>query len=61
MPYISSSIRPALIVVALLFGAGVALRGLPTAAESARAVPPPALDEPANPQATSEVAILAAG
>ena len=61
MPYISSSIRPALIVVVLLFGAGLALRGLPTAAESARSIPPPALDEPADPQATSQVAVLAGG
>jgi peptide-methionine (S)-S-oxide reductase len=53
--------RPALIVAALLLAAGVALRGFPSAAESARLIPPPMLDEPANPHATSEVAILAGG
>jgi len=30
-------------------------------AESARSIPPPMLDEPANPTATSEVAVLAGG
>src|ERR1700680_3438480 len=53
--------RPALIFAALLLGAGIALRDVSSAAESARSVPPPALDTPANPQATSEVAILAGG
>jgi peptide-methionine (S)-S-oxide reductase len=53
--------RPALIVAALLLGAGIALRGFPSAAESARPIPPPALDEPASPTATSEVAVLAGG
>jgi len=57
----SSFLRPALIVAALLLGLGVALRGLPSAAESARPIPPPVLDEPANPEATSEVAVLAGG
>ena len=57
----SSFLRPALIAAALLLGLGVALRGLPSAAESARPIPPPALDEPADPQATSEVAVLAGG
>src|ERR1700755_2642767 len=47
--------------VALLLGGGLALRGLPSAAEAARSMPPPVLDEPTNPQATSEVAILAGG
>jgi peptide-methionine (S)-S-oxide reductase len=61
VPHAPSFIRPALIFVTLLLGLGLALRGSPTAAESARAIPPPALDEPANPQATSEVAILAGG
>jgi peptide-methionine (S)-S-oxide reductase len=56
-----SFLRPALIFAALLLGAGLALRGLPSAAESARPIPPPALDEPSNPQATSEVAVLAGG
>ena len=57
----SSFLRPALIAAALLLGLGVALRGLPSAAESARPIPPPVLDEPADPQATSEVAVLAGG
>ena len=62
MPQPSSLFRPLLIFTALLLGAGLALRGLPLAAESARSIPPPALDEPADPQATSEgVAILAGG
>ena len=62
MPQPSSFFRPLLIFTALLLGAGLALRGLPLAAESARSIPPPALDEPADPQATSEgVAILAGG
>ena len=43
----------------LLLGAGVAYRGLPAAAERARVVPPPVLDEPAS--ATSEMAVLAGG
>ena len=62
MPQPSSFFRPLLIFTALLLGAGLALRGLPLAAESARSIPPPTLDEPAYPQATSEgVAILAGG
>ena len=61
MPQISSFFRPALIFAALLLAAGLALRGLPSAAKSARSTPPPMLDEPANPQATSEVAVLAGG
>jgi len=62
VPQPSSLFRPLLIFTALLLGAGLALRGLPLAAESARSIPPPALDEPADPQATSEgVAILAGG
>ena len=62
MPQPSSFFRPLLIFTALLLGAGLALRGLPSAAESRRSIPPPVLDEPANPQATSEgVAILAGG
>ena len=31
---------------------GIALRDVPSAAESARSVPPPVLDTPANPQAS---------
>jgi len=61
VPQISSFFRPALIFAALPLAAGIALRGLPSAAESARSTPPPMLDEPANPQATSEVAVLAGG
>jgi peptide-methionine (S)-S-oxide reductase len=53
--------RPALIFAALLLGTVIALRDVPSAAESARSVPPPVLDTPANLQATSEVAILAGG
>ena len=37
------------------------MRDVPSAAESARSVPPSVFDTPANPQATSEVAILAGG
>jgi peptide-methionine (S)-S-oxide reductase len=61
MPQASPFFRPALIFAALLLGAGLVLRGLPSAAEGARSIPPPVLDEPANPPATSEVAILAGG
>ena len=60
MPQASHFIRRALIVAALLLGAGIALRGLPSAAEGARVIPAPALDEPAA-AATSEVAVLAGG
>ena len=61
MPQASPFFRPVLILTPLLLVAGLALRGLPLAAESARSIPPPVLDEPANPQATSEVAVLAGG
>jgi peptide-methionine (S)-S-oxide reductase len=61
MPQTSSFVRPALIFTALLLGLGFALRGLSTAAEGARSIPPPVLDEPSSPQATSEVAVLAGG
>ena len=61
MPQPSFFLRPVLIVAALLLGLGIALRGLPSAVESARPIPPPALDEPAEPQAASEVAVLAGG
>jgi peptide-methionine (S)-S-oxide reductase len=61
MPQVRSFLRPALILAVLLLGAGIALRGLPSAAESARSIPAPVLDEPSDPQATSEVAILAGG
>ena len=61
MLHASPLIRAVLIFAALLLGAGLALRGMPTAAEGARSIPALALDEPANPQATSEVAVLAGG
>jgi peptide-methionine (S)-S-oxide reductase len=61
VPRPSSFLRPALIFAALLLGAGLVLRGLPSAAESTRSIPPPALDEPANPQAASETTVLAGG
>jgi peptide-methionine (S)-S-oxide reductase len=61
MPQVRSFFRPALILAVLLLGTGIALRGLPSAAESARSIPAPVLDEPSDPQATSEVAILAGG
>jgi peptide-methionine (S)-S-oxide reductase len=61
VPRASPFFRPALIFTALLLASSFALRVLPLAAESAHSVPPPALDTPANPQATSEVAILAGG
>jgi hypothetical protein len=49
------------IFAALVLGAGLALRVPPSAAEGARSIPPPVLDEPANPQVKSEVAVLAGG
>ena len=61
MPQASPLFRPALIFAALLLGAGIALQGFPSAAEGSRSLPPPALDEPANPATTSEVAVLAGG
>ena len=61
MPPAPSLFRSALIFSALLLGAGVALRGLPSAAESARPIPPPALDERVSPTAASEIAVLAGG
>ena len=60
MPKALLFLRPALIIVVLL-GAVVGLQGFSSAAESARSIPPPTLDEPADAQATSEVAILAGG
>ena len=50
-----------LMVVALLLATGMAMRISHSAAESARPIPAPLLDEPASAQATSEIAILAAG
>jgi peptide-methionine (S)-S-oxide reductase len=61
MPQASPLFRPALIFAVLLLGAGIALQGFPSAAEGSRSLPPPALDEPANPATTSEVAVLAGG
>src|ERR1700719_1195735 len=61
MPQTSPLFRPTLIWAALLRGAGIALQVFPSAAESSRSILPPVLDEPANPQATSEVAVLAGG
>jgi peptide-methionine (S)-S-oxide reductase len=61
VPRASPFFRSPWIFAAPLLGAGLALRVLPSAAEGARSIPPPVLDEPANPQATSEVAILAGG
>jgi peptide-methionine (S)-S-oxide reductase len=61
VPRASPFFRPALIFTALLLAASFALRVLPLAAESARSIPPPVIDEPASPEATSEVAVLAGG
>jgi peptide-methionine (S)-S-oxide reductase len=60
MPRASLFLRPALIIVVLL-GAAISLRGFSSAAERARSIPPPAFDEPADAQAPSEVAVLAGG
>ena len=61
MLHASPVFRPALIYAALLLGAVIALRCFPSAAEHARSIPAPGLDEPASPGATSEVAVLAGG
>jgi peptide-methionine (S)-S-oxide reductase len=61
VPHASPFFRPALIFAALLLAAGIAFRGFPSAAEGARSIPPPVLDEPVRPQAASEVAIVAGG
>jgi peptide-methionine (S)-S-oxide reductase len=61
VPLASRLVHPAWIFAALLLGGIVALRGSPSPGESVRPVPSPMLDEPTNPQATSEVAILAGG
>lgn len=50
----------------LMFAAVLLLVGMPfgmsrSGAESARSVPPPMLDEPVDPQATTEVAVVAGG
>ena len=49
MPQAQPFFRPALILATVLIGAGIALRGLPSAAESARSIPAPVLDEPSDP------------
>jgi peptide-methionine (S)-S-oxide reductase len=59
VPFASFLVRSAWIFATLLSG-GIALL-FPLSAESARLTPPPMLDETANPQAKSEVAILAGG
>jgi peptide-methionine (S)-S-oxide reductase len=51
---------PALFFAGLLALAVIGLKGAPSAAEDARAIPAPVLDEPAG-QATSEVTVLAGG
>jgi peptide-methionine (S)-S-oxide reductase len=52
--------RPAVLVAASLLLAGLLARGTAFSAESARAIPAPAVDEP-SPAATSEVAVFAGG
>src|ERR1700680_1076286 len=49
------------LIVALLLATGMAMRISHSAAEGARTIPAPLLDEPASAQATAEVAILAGG
>src|SRR5262252_10214070 len=61
VPQASPFFRPGLIFAALLLAAAIAFRGFPSTAENVPSIPPPALHEPANPQATSEVAIIAGG
>ena len=61
MPRTSRFVSPGLTFAALLLGAAVAWWVFPSAAESARSLPPPVFDEPANPPAASEVAVLAGG
>jgi peptide-methionine (S)-S-oxide reductase len=51
---------PVLFAIAVLVAVAVGLRGTPSAAEDARAIPAPALDEPAG-QTTPEVAVFAGG
>jgi peptide-methionine (S)-S-oxide reductase len=51
---------PGLIVAALLMLVLIGMQAVPSVAEEARAIPAPALDEPAG-QATSEVAVFAGG
>ena len=53
--------RTLIIAAAFLLTAGITLRVSPSVAEGARAIPAPALAEPATQQMTSEVAIVAGG
>jgi peptide-methionine (S)-S-oxide reductase len=53
--------RSALILAAVLLAVGIAPGAFPWVAESARSIPQPVLDEPANPQATTEIAVLGGG
>jgi peptide-methionine (S)-S-oxide reductase len=50
-----------LMLAAILLLLGTPLGISRSEAESARSIPPPILDEPANPQATTEVAVVAGG
>jgi peptide-methionine (S)-S-oxide reductase len=58
---LSCFLRLALVPAVLLLSAGLVLLALPSAAEDARSIPPPVIDEPSSPQATSEFAVLAGG
>ncbi|RDJ21307.1 peptide-methionine (S)-S-oxide reductase [Bosea caraganae] len=53
--------RPALVATALLALAGIALRISPSAAEEARVIPAPALDQPAAQGDGPQVAVIAGG
>ncbi len=57
----SCRFRSALLVTASLLAASVGLAVVTSAAEQARVIPAPAVDAPAVPNATSEVAVLAGG
>jgi peptide-methionine (S)-S-oxide reductase len=57
----SCRFRTALLVTASLLVAGVGLNVAGSAAEQARVIPAPAVDAPADPNTTSEVAVLAGG
>src|SRR5260370_3314591 len=54
------TVPPTVFVMAFLLLAGLAIRGYPTAAEGAHALPAPAVDAPPG-QATSAVVVLAGG
>jgi peptide-methionine (S)-S-oxide reductase len=53
--------RTAVGAAALLVAAGLCLTGLKSSAETARTIPPPAVDEPAAATGGSETAVLAGG